>query len=272
MKAAETKSLRAGMYSVLAATALATGFIPGAQAQPISIANHSFESQLVSTVFFVDTRIDNWQKTPAPAWFTPQGQLQSWDQTAGMFIGTAPFSPTPYSNLDGNQSAYVLSLPGAGIFQDNLSTDWNNTMGGLNATFQAGSAYQFTLGVFGKSMVENYSSLKLSLYYRDGANQVAVGTPTTIVFNSSTFNFLPEGPWALIDFSVTTPIVQASDAWAGKNIGVSITSGDGTGAGYWDLDNARLTAVVPEPSTLTLVALGAGGLLLRRIRPGAKHQ
>lgn len=268
MKTQGSNSLRFGMYSALTAVALATG----AQAQPISVANHSFESQVVSTVFFVDTRIDNWQKTPTPAWFTPQGQLQSWEQTAGMFIGTAPFSPNPYSNLDGNQSAYVLSFPGAGIFQDNLSTDWNSTVGGLNATFQAGYAYQFTLGVFGKSMVENYSSLQLSLYYRDGANQVTVGTPTTITFNSSTFNLLPEGPWALIDFNVTTPIVQAGDAWAGKNIGISIVSGNGTGAGYWDLDNARLTAVVPEPSAMALAALGAGGLLLGRFRSGAKRQ
>ncbi|MGC3956856.1 MAG: PEP-CTERM sorting domain-containing protein [Verrucomicrobiota bacterium] len=267
MKTRSTNLIQVGLYSAVIASVLAT--LP-VVAQSIPIANHSFESQIVSPVFFVDTRIDNWQKTPQPGWFTPQGQLQSWDQTAGMFIGTAPYSPNPYSNLDGNQSAYVLSLPGAGIFQDNLSTDWNSTVGGLNATFQPGSAYQFTLGVFGKSMVENYSSLKLSLYYRDGANQVLVGTPTTITFNATTFN--PSGPFALVDFSVTTSIVQASDAWAGKNIGISIVSGDGTGAGYWDLDNARLTAVVPEPGTLALMGLGAGILFLGRIRSSGQRQ
>lgn len=240
------------------------------KAQPIAVANHSFESQVVNPMFFVDNRIDRWQKTPQPGWFAPSGQLQSWDQTAGMFIGTAPFSSNPYSNLLGNQSAYVLSLPGAGIFQDNLSTDWNATVGGLNATFQTGSAYQLTLGLFGKSMVENYSSLTFSLYYRDGANQIAVGLPTTVTFDSSTFN--PNGPFALVDFTVTTPIVQAGDAWAGQNIGISIVSTAGTGAGYWDMDNVRLTAVVPEPSALALVALGAGGVLLGRTRSRAKHQ
>lgn len=255
--------------SALAAVAICC-LSQSVEAQPIPVANHSFESQIVNPMFFVENRIDRWQKTPQPGWFAPSGQLQSWDQTAGMFIGTAPFSPNPYSNLLGNQSAYVLSLPGAGIFQDNLSTDWNGTVGGLNATFQTGYAYQFTLGLFGKSMVENYSSLTLSLYYRDGANQVVVGTPTTVTFNSSTFN--PGGPFALVDFTVTTPIVQAGDAWAGQNIGISIVSTSGTGAGYWDMDNARLVAVVPEPSTFALAALGAGGLLLGRIRSGAKRR
>lgn len=257
--------------SGLAAAVIWCGVSRSAVAQPITVANHSFESQLVSPIFFVDNRIDGWQKTPQPGWFTPVGQLQNWDQTAGLFIGTPGFSSTPYSNLAGSQSAYIYSLPGAGIFQDNLSTDWNGTVGGLNATFQPGYSYQFTLGVFGKSMVENYSSLKLSLYYRDGANQIAVGTPTTITFNSSTFDLT--GPtYALIDFTVATPIVQASDAWAGKNIGISIVSDLATGAGYWDLDNVRLTAVVPEPSALALAALGAGGLLLGRNRAGVKRQ
>jgi hypothetical protein len=240
-------------------------------AQPITVANHSFESQVVNPMFFVDNRIDHWQKTPQPGWFTPVGQLQSWDQTAGMFIGTPGFSSTPYSNLAGSQSAYIYSLPGAGIFQDNLSTDWNGAVGGLNATFQPGYSYQFTLGVFGKSMVENYSSLKMSIFYRDGANQVAVGTPTIVTFNSSTFDL--SGPtYSLVDFTVATPIVQPGDAWAGKNIGISIVSDLATGAGYWDLDNVRLTAVVPEPSACALAALGAVGLLLGRNRARTKRQ
>lgn len=257
--------------SACIAAAILAGAVPSANAQPITVANHSFESQLVNPMFFVDNRIDGWQKTPQPGWFTPVGQLQSWDQTAGMFIGTPGFSSTPYSNLAGSQSAYIYSLPGAGLFQDNLSTDWNGTVGGLNATFQPGYSYQFTLGVFGKSMVENYSSLQMSIYYRDGVNQVAVGTPTTITFNASTFDLT--GPtYALVDFTVTTPIVQPGDAWAGKNIGISIVSDLATGAGYWDLDNVRLTAVVPEPSALALAALGAVGLLWGHNRARAKRK
>ena len=248
--------------TALGVIALAVGLTP-LRAQPIPVSNYSFESQVVNPIFFVDNRLDNWQKTPQPGWFTPSPQL-TWNQTVGMFIGTPPFSPNPYSNLVGNQAAYMLPLPGAGIFQDNLSMDWNGTVGGLNATFQPGYAYQFTLGVFGKQMVEGFSSMQLSLYYRDGANMVTVGTPTTIVFSASTFN--PAGPFALIDYSVTTPLVQAGDAWAGKNIGIKIESLMGDGNGYWDLDNVRLAQVVPEPTALGLGLIGFGGFLYARVR------
>jgi len=227
-------------------------------AQPITVANHSFESQLVNPFFFIDTRIDNWQKAPQPGYFTNSPQL-SWDQTAGMFIGTPPFSPNPYSNLHGNQSAYMLSLPGTGIFQDNVSLDWNSTIGGLNATYQPGFAYELKLGVFGKSMTNDVSMMSLSLYYRDSGNMITVGAPTIVTFNTSTFN--PAGPFTLLDVVVTTPIVQAGDAWAGKNIGIRIDSLFGLG-GYWDMDNVRLAQVVPEPTALSLLALGLGSLLV----------
>jgi len=232
-------------------------------AQPLTLANHSFESQVVNPIFYVDSRIDHWQKTPQPGWFVPTAQL-TWDQTVGMFIGTPPFSANPYSNLVGNQAAYLLSLPGAGIFQDNASVDWNGTVGGLNAIFETGHAYQFTLGVFGKQLVEGYSALQLSLYYRDGANLVTVGTPTTITFSASTFN--PGGPFTLVDYTVTTPLVQAGDAWAGRNIGIKIESLAGDGNGYWDLDNARLVAAVPEPTAASLVLLCAAGCWLANAR------
>jgi len=246
--------------AAVTALALAVG-TSTLQAQPISIANNSFESQVVNPLVIpVDTRVDSWQKAPQPGYFTNSAQL-TWDQTVGMFNGTLQ---NPYSNLVGNQATYMLSLPGAGLFQDNQSVDWNGTVGGLNATFQAGNAYQFTLGVFGKGMVEGFSSMQLSLYYRDGANMVTVGTPTTITFSTSTFN--PGGPFTLIDYSVTTPIVQAGDAWANQNIGVRIDSVLGTGDGYWDMDNARLSAVVPEPTSLSLLAIGFGGALLARVR------
>jgi hypothetical protein len=231
------------------------------QAQPISVSNYSFESQVVNPVIFpIDTRIDSWQKTPQPGWFVPSPQL-TWDQTVGVFNGTLQ---NPYSNLVGNQAAYMLPIPTAGIFQDNLSVAWNGAIGGLSATYQPGFAYQFTLGVFGKSMIEGFSSMQLSLYYRDGANMVTVGTPTVITFSASTFN--PAGPFALHDYTVTTPIVQAGDAWAGKNIGIKIESLMGDGNGYWDMDNVRLTQVVPEPTAMSLAAIGFGGLLFARVR------
>jgi hypothetical protein len=86
-----------------------------------------------------------------------------------------------------------------------------------------------------------------------------------IIFNSTTFN--PAGPFTLADYSVNVPIVQPTDAWAGKNIGISILAATGDGNGYWDMDNARLVSAVPEPGVLSLSALGAGAFLLMRRRP-----
>jgi hypothetical protein len=48
-----------------------------------------------------------------------------------------------------------------------------------------------------------------------------------------------------LDFAVTTPMVRAGDAWAGKNIGIQFLStvSPELAGGYWDLDNVRLTSI-----------------------------
>jgi len=179
----------------------------------IPVPNGSFESQSgAGQPFGVNVLVDSWQKPPNPGY--PEGNGFFWVQSAGVFVGTSPSSPNPYTNLQGTQAAYVLGLPGAGLFQDDQATDWSGSMTGLSATYQVGLGYQFTLGVFGKGMPENSASLQLSLYYRDGANRTTIGSPTTITFNSTTFN--PAGPFTLIDYSVVVPTVQAADAWREK--------------------------------------------------------
>lgn len=248
------------------ATALAIATLMAAavlQADPIPVPNGSFESQSgAGQPFGVNINVDSWQKPPNPGY--PEGNGFFWVQSAGVFVGTAPTSPNPYSNLVGSQAAYVLAMPGAGLFQDDQTTDWSGSMNGLSATYQPGNSYQLTLGVFGKGMPENAASLQLSLYYRDGANRITIGSPTSIVFNSTTFN--PAGPFTLADYSVNVPVVQATDAWAGKNIGISILAATGDGNGYWDMDNVRLASAVPEPGVLSLIALGASAFLLMRRR------
>jgi len=241
------------------ASATLTFISVAARADSIVVPNGSFESQSgAGQPFGVNVLIDSWQKPPNPGY--PETNGFFWIQSAGVFVGTAPSNPNPYSNLLGTQAAYVLSLPGAGLFQDDQTTDWSGSMNGLNAIYQPGFSYQLTIGLFGKSMVQNFSSLQLSLYYRDGANRITIGSPTTITFNTTTFN--PSGPFTLQDYSVNVPVVQPTDAWAGKNIGIAISSVAGDGSGYWDMDNVRLVSTVPEPGVLSLMVLGLGGFVL----------
>lgn len=235
-------------------------------AQPISVPNHSFESPNAPMVDpYATTLISSWQKPAKPAYF---GAIESaygifWEQTTGQF-----FAPGVYGNMNGIQAAFVMSWPSAGIFQDYDTQDYNDAAPTheFNAKFEIGKSYTFTLGVYGKGysgfpMTEG-SMLGLSLYYRDGANQVTVGTPTIITYSAALFPTV--GALNLIDYSVSIPTVGAGDAWAGQNIGLKIESIYGVGDGYWDIDNVRLTAV-PEPTTLGLLALG--GVLARRLRP-----
>lgn len=259
-----TSSQRTRIAVAIAALLAGMG---GTQAASLLVPNGSFESQSgAGQPFGVNVLIDSWQKLPNPG--IPEGGPNNffWVQTAGAFLGTPPTAANPYSNLDGSQAAYLLSIPGSGIFQDDQSTDWTGTANGLSATYEVGQAYTLTVGVFGKGMVDDFSSLQLSLYYRDGANHVTIGTPTTVTFDTSVFN--PAGPFSLHDYSVNLPSVQAGDAWANKNIGIQIATGQGTGDGYWDMDNVRLVSTVPEPGTIALaaVALTCLGMLRMRAR------
>jgi hypothetical protein len=238
-------SLKSKTLAVLATVAVAATL----HAASIIVPNSSFESPNTLPAG-VSTTIDSWQKAPRPAYFDEATFGFQWIQTAGIF-----FDSNPYANHDGTQCAYMLSFPGVTLFQDASS--------GLNATYATGQSYTMTLGVFGKSMTPNVNSLQLSLYYRDGGNNViTIGSPTTITFNPALFPLTP--PVNLVDYSVTIPAVQAGDAWAGKNIGVMIqVSASDMLGGYWDMDNLRLTSV-PEPGAVTLLMVGVCALVLNR--------
>jgi hypothetical protein len=237
-------------------------------AADIAVPNGSFEGQIAGPPFGVDNRIDDWQKTPQAPWFDPaMTGGTTWDQLSGVFANTPLSDPRYIDNMDGNQALYLFALPSVGCFQDYNSVDWNEIAPGhaFNASYEVGMSYDLTVGVIGGGggMPEG-DLLQLSFYYRDAGNNPVTVAATTIAHSTALFPTTTH----FVDQQVTVPAVQSGDAWAGQKIGVQIVTLSGTGAGYWDLDNVRVTAAaIPEPGVASLLALGFAGLLLRR-RPG----
>lgn len=230
------------------------------QAQPITVPNHSFESQSgIGYPFGTNPNLDSWQKISEPAYFTPAFGAYGipWYGTAGGFIDT-----NPYGNRIGTQAGYILAAPQVILFQDYDSSPTHD----FNATFDIGKSYNMTLGLFGKANIIPGSTLQLSLYYRDGLNQKVVVGSTVVTYSAASFP--PSTNLNLIDYSVNIPTVQGSDAWAGQHIGIQMESTipiEMTSFGNWDFDNVRLTAV-PEPTTATLLAIGFGAWRVARLR------
>jgi hypothetical protein len=216
----------------------------------------------VGQPFGVSVLVDSWQKPAKPAYFDfiEANYGIFWVQTAGVFVDT-----NPYGNRAGTQAGYLLSFPQAALFQDYNSVDWNDPAPthDFDASFEIGKSYTLTVGVFAKVRsplgISEGSLLQLSLYYRDGLDQVVTVGATTVTYNAASFPLTPN--LNLIDYQVNVPVVQAGDAWAGQHLGIKIESLYGDGSVNWDFDNVRLTAV-PEPATLSLVALG-GAILIR---------
>lgn len=215
---------------------------------PITVPNFSFENPAPPPVTpFASPFIDNWQKPANPDYFLSSGIFFNVD---GDDVDTSP----DVDNADGTGLGFIFSAPGNELYQ---------TLTGQQ--FQVGEAYQLTIGAEGggASMALG-EPLLLRLYYIDptivvGDNRVVMGT-TTILNNNPPNQTIRH----LDDHTLLTGVVQASDAWAGRTMGIQIASPLSAVGGYWDLDNVRLVAV-PEPGAAALLSL-AGLLAMRRRR------
>ncbi len=198
----------------------------------IVVPNGSFE--LPSTVF-ADPRVDSWQKSPKPDWYDESGGF-TWDQLIGVFLNTAPDAADHIQNLDGKQAVFLFAVPQAELFQDAESTATRE----FDVPFAIGRSYQLTAGILGGGGgMKPGVTLGMSLYYRDAAGQRVTVASTTITHSPELF---PTNQ-RVVDFSVQTALVNASAAWAGKNIGIAFTSTvqPDLAGGYWDIENVRLT-------------------------------
>lgn len=227
----------------------------------IYIPNHSFESPVVPYVFpYVSLIIGDWQREPAPAYWTQLGYtVGDWNQCSGTFINT-PFdgqgNPAPLiDNLDGNQAAFMFPWPGQGLWQT------------LSAEYKVGMSYHLTVGIQGGGTMLLDVPMEIRLFYEDaGGNRLTVGAMEILNTNppNTKVTHLPE-------YTLIVPEVAATDAWAGRPIGVEIISTAGMevfqtfGYQQWEFDNVRLTEV-PEPASALLLTAGLWAVLARKRR------
>jgi len=222
------------MASSLMLLAAATVVLPAAT---IPVPNGSFESPSTTYAYPI---IDSWEATGF-TWY---------DQIAGVFFNAPPTNAANAAvfldNCDGNQAAFLFAAPQVGLLQDYGSVGGTNTAPdhAFNVTFDVGKSYALTVGLIGSSVepLSSGATLLLSLYYRDGSNNVVIVAATTVAYQTNVFTNLTH----LLDFSVTVPTVKAGDAWAGQHLGISLLStvSPALEGGVWDLDNVRLSSTM----------------------------
>jgi len=181
-------------------------------------------------------------------------------QAASIFVENFSFE------LPGTEKTGFENVPawtGVGAGGGGVETGWGPTDGLW--TGYAGSPFEvtnltghvvapgdiFTLTLDARKTWEG-PDITIGLYYDDAGTKMPMGSLTHVFPGGSTTDMEELTLEALADDSPLS---------IGKNIGISIATGDGGGWVGWD--NVRLD-VVPEPTTIALLGLGGLGLLRRR--------
>jgi hypothetical protein len=217
-----------------------------ARAGTLYVPNYSFESPDIGTNSpYAAPVLDSWQESPQPSWYEPADFGGSpWEDLVGTFYNLPNFTnsmgtnSTYIDNCDGVQAAFMFALPQVAIYQD------------LNATFNVGKSYTLTVGLIGGGGdMTNGSTIQLSLYYLDGSSNMNIVAETTVT--NTTANFPSETHF--VDFEVQVPGVEATNAWAGQNIGIQLLATPNfddpdSWGGFWDVDNVRLVEGIYVPN------------------------
>ena len=232
------------MSLLLGLVALLT--LPGeVRAGGIYVPNFDFaEPDIGTNSPYAAPVLEDWQESAQPAWYNPAYFGGSpWADLTGTFYNLPNFSNSMGSsdtyiyNCDGVQAAFLFALPQVAIFQE------------LDATFNVGKTYTLSVGLIGRggAMLDG-SPLQLSLYYMDGTNMITVAETTV----TNTQNNFPTDT-EFVNFQVQVPGVQATDPWAGQNIGIQFLAtpdfnNPGAWGGYWDVGNVGLTEGIYVPN------------------------
>jgi len=189
--------------------------------------------------------LEAWQETAQPGWYNPADFDNSpWSYLAGTFYNLPDFTNSSGANTTyiyncvGDQAAFLQAVPGVGIFQD------------IDATFNVGKAYTLTVGLIGGGGgMPDGSTFQLSLYYQDGTNMVTVAA-TTVTNTPANY---PADTY-FVNSQLQTPAVQATDPWAGQDIGIELLAtpdldDPADWGGYWDVDNVQLVETTPPGLT-----------------------
>ncbi|HEV7924058.1 MAG TPA: hypothetical protein VGR14_01800 [Verrucomicrobiae bacterium] len=238
--------IRPALMSVMLGLAAMLALAGGLRAGNVYVPNNSFESPDIGTNSpYAAPVLDDWQESPQPIWYNPADFGGSpWEDLFGTFYNLPDFTNSMgtnnlyIDNCDGVQAAFLFALPQVAIYQD------------LDATFMVGNSYTLTVGMIGGGGgMTNGSTFELSLYYLDASNNMVTVAETTVT--NTTANFPTETHF--VDFQVQLPDVQATDPWAGQNIGIQLLAtpdfnNPASWGGFWDVDNVRLVEGIYVPN------------------------
>jgi len=220
--------------------------------EAIVVPNFSFESPDIGTnspdaapVF------EDWVFAQQPSYYDPTNFGGPWMDLGGTFYNLPNFTNsqgtnnTYIFNCNGVQAAFLFALPDVGISEV------------IQASYEVGKTYTMTVGLIGGGGgMTNGSTFDLELYYLNGTNVVTVADTTV---TNTPANFPTEDEF--VDFQVQVPGVQATDLWAGQNIGIQLLAtpdpyNPEAWGGFWDVDNVRLTEATAINLALPTLANG----------------
>jgi hypothetical protein len=184
------------------------------QADSIPVANHSFE------IIEINPIVNPFGAVPLISQWT-ELDIDENSQSTGVFRNTPAGNDNHITNVDGQQAAFLGSFEGNSISQY------------VRSKYQVGKDYRLTVSVCvsDDTPPATGNPLILEFLYWNVFEPVSI-TTVQVPLTGLTSTYLE-------DFTLNLSTVQADDAWADENIGISIRA-TGIEGGFWDLDNVRV--------------------------------